>query len=293
MVRLAMSTAESPSRFPDVAPRGAVDWVLLGGIGALALALCLPALWFLSFVWIWRFTEFYGHVFLLPLVALYVLYENRHEVQAVLRELRPPPLGPLVVFAAAVYEVATVVGDAGFLAGQGVPIVLAAAAYAVGGTRLLRPFTLPLVFLVLMVPPPAPVIYALTARLKLFVTDVAVSLLHTGGAPVLAEGNRISVPGHTLFVADACTGLTSIVTLIPLAAVVAYFLSHGVWRRLAVLGSVVPLAMAGNVLRVTVTVLLVSRIGVETAQGLLHQGFGLATYAAGTLALVGVARLLR
>ena len=288
-----MSTAESPARLRVAAPRGAVDLVLLGGIGAAALALCLPALWFLSFVWIWNFVELYGHVFLMPLVALWLLYENRQGLWAALRELQPPAPGPLVVLVAATYQVAVVVGDAGFLAGLGVPIVLAATAYAVGGTRLLRPLALPLVFLALMVPPPTPVIYTLTARLKLFVTDVAVALLHAGGAPVLAEGNRISVPGHTLFVADACSGLTSIVTLIPLAAVVAYFLSHGIWRRAVVLASVVPLAMAGNVLRVVATVLLVSRIGIETAQGLLHEAFGVATYAVGTLALVGVARVLR
>ena len=124
-------------------------------------------------------------------------------------------------------------------------------------------------------------------------TDMAVWILQTGGAPVLGEGNRILVPGHTLFVSDACSGLTSIVTLLPVACILAYFMTRGIWRRALVVASVVPLTMAANVIRVVVTVQLVSVIGAEAAQGILHQSFGIATYALGTAALVGVARLLR
>jgi exosortase/archaeosortase family protein len=70
-------------------------------------------------------------------------------------------------------------------------------------------------------------------------------------------------------------------------------MTRGIWRRALVVASVVPLTMAANVIRVVVTVQLVSVIGAEAAQGNLHQSFGIATYAIGTAALVGVARLLR
>ena len=65
------------------------------------------------------------------------------------------------------------------------------------------------------------------------------------------------------------------------------------WRRLIVVASVIPLAVTANVIRVIVTVKLVSIIGPEAAQGLLHKTFGLTTYTVGTLAVVGVARLVR
>jgi exosortase len=181
----------------------------------------------------------------------------------------------------------------GFAAGLGIPLLLGALAWATGGGALLRPLALPLVFLTLMIPPPRFLLYEVLFRLKLFVTEVAITILHAAGATVLAEGNTISVPGHTLFVADACSGLTSIVTLLPLACVVAYFLTHGVWRRIVVVASVVPLSIAANVGRVVATVALVSRLGGDAAQGLLHESFGLATYVIGTLAVLGVARVLR
>ena len=103
----------------------------------------------------------------------------------------------------------------------------------------------------------------------------------------------LEIPGHTLFVADACSGLTAIVTLLPVGCVVAYFLARGWWRRLVVVASVVPLAMAANVVRVVATVMLVDTIGIQAAEGFLHESFGIFTYVVGTLFLVAFARVMR
>jgi exosortase len=204
-----------------------------------------------------------------------------------------PALGPVVVFAAAALEVAAVMGDVSSAACLGIPLLFGAVSYAIAGLPLLRSLALPLVLLAMMVPPPRFFTAEILFRLKLLVTKAAVFLLQAGGEIVTSEGNQILVPGQTLFVADACSGLTSIVTLLPLAFIVAYFLSRGIWRRALVVASVVPLALAANVLRVIVTVQLVSSQGVEFAQGLLHESFGTATFVLGTLAVIGVARILR
>lgn len=259
---------------------------------ALATAmLCIPA--FQSLAYLWQMNEFYGHAYAVPAVAAYLAFGNRAAVARALRPPQPPALGAPVALAAALLLVVAVVGDAGFLAGLAVPLVLAATLYAVGGVRLLRPLLLPLAFLALMVPPPAFLRDQILVRLKLFVTETAVGLLQRTGLTVTAEGNQILLPEGPLFVADACSGLTSIVTMLPIACIVAWFLSHGIWRRLLVVASVVPLAIVGNIVRVLATVLLVSRLGIEAAQGALHESFGLATYVIGTLAVIGVARLLR
>lgn len=226
-------------------------------------------------------------------MAAFLAWGNRLEIRRALQGLEPPLLGAFVSLAAALLLVLTVIGDAGFLAGLAIPLVLAATLYAIGGTPLLKPFLLPLAFVALMVPPPAFVQQIVLVQLKLFVTQVAVAVLHALGSTVLAEGNRILIPEGELFVADACSGLTSIVTMLPISCIVAWFLGRGVWRRALIVSSVVPLAIAANVARVTVTVLLASRFGLEAAQGALHESFGLATYVIGTLALVGVARVLR
>lgn len=258
---------------------------------SIALVLCIPALRGLSVLW--ERIEFYGHGFLLPLVSLYLVFASRRQIGRSLLDLRPPAFGVLFVLGSAVFEALMVMGDIRFCAGLGVPLVLGTTAYAVGGTSLLRPLLLPLFFLALMVPPPGVFMEEALFRLKLLVTDAAVAVLHAAAVPVLAQGNQIEIPGATLFVADACSGLTSIVTMLPLGCIVACFLSRGVWRRAVIIGSVVPLAMTANIVRVIVTVLIASRIDVDAAQGALHESFGVATYVVGMVSLVTIARMLR
>jgi exosortase len=265
--------------------------LLAGAVAALALAVVAPAL--AGLTGLFRRVEFYGHGYLVPAVAAYLAFSARHRIRKAFAALEPPRFGWLVALGAGLFQALMIVGDVGFAAGLGIPLVLGAAAFSIGGRRLVRPLVLPLAFLALMVPPPRFVLYELLPRLKLLVTQASVWILRSVGATVLGEGNQIEIPGHTLFVSDACSGLTSIVTMLPIACVLAWFLTRGVWRRAVVVASVVPLAMIANIVRILVTVQLVSSVGIEAAQGLLHESFGVATYAIGTLALVALARCLR
>jgi exosortase len=253
--------------------------------------LCVPALSLLSSIW--NRSEFYAHGYLIPPVAALLLWQRRADVGAALRTAEPPVAGWVALLAVASFEVLMVIGDVGFAAAVTIPVLLGTAAWAIGGAALLRPLLLPLGFLALMVPPPRFVTYEALSQLKLLVTKVSVALLQATGQTISARGNEIFVPGHSLFVADACSGLTSIVTLIPLACIVAYFLSHGLWRRAVLLAAVVPLAVTANVVRVVATVHLVSARGIEWAQGTLHDSFGMMTYLGGTLALIALAKVLR
>ncbi|MBW2288186.1 MAG: exosortase/archaeosortase family protein [Deltaproteobacteria bacterium] len=286
-----MTSVEDSSGDLDSVKASEIDRLLTISVVVFGLALCVPGLLSLSFLW--ESSLFYGHAYAIPVMAAYLAYANLGSLRIVSAELRPPLWGSLVVFGAATLQVLALMGDIRTVVGLGIPLLLGAIVYAIGGRRLLAPMTLPLIFLALMVPPPRFVTYQILFRLKLMVTEVAVAVLQVVGTTVTAEGNQILVPGHTLFVADACSGLTSIVTLMPLACIVAYFLSHGVWRRVIVVASVVPLTFVANVFRVIVTVRMVSTHGAEFAQGVLHETFGLATYVIGTLAVIGVARITR
>jgi exosortase len=259
------------------------------------LAACLlgviPGVELLS--WIWSRSEFLAHGYLMPALAAALLYMRRAELAEAVRSAPAPRSGPLWVLLAALFEGAAVVGEVSSAAGLGMPLMLGSVAYAVAGPRLLRVVTLPLVLLALAVPPPGFVLDPALLVLKGVVTKISVGFLQYCGYTVAALGNRILVPGHELFMANACSGLTSIVTLSPLAVVVAHFLSHGVWRRAVVIASVVPLAIATNIVRVTATIALVVHLGPAYGEGLMHEGFGVATFVVGTAGMIGVARWLR
>ncbi len=138
---------------------------------------------------------------------------------------------------------------AGLAEAQGLGIVtaIAAAVLWLRGPVWLRVLAFPIAYLLFMVPLPDAWLQPVILRLRLFVTEAAVWLLHAGGLTLLREGNVISLPnGESLFVADACSGVTSLVTLTPLAVLVAYLTERSLWRRVVIVLSVVPIAISFN-----------------------------------------------
>ena len=268
----------------------AEPWLRAACLVAAAVTIA-PGLRVLSYIW--SNTDFMGYGYLIPGSAVLLAWLRRSEIAAALELASPPPDGPLWVALAAAIESLGLLSDVGTVAGVGIPLLLGATAYAVGGARLARALALPIGFLFFMIPPPGFLVDPLLETLKSWVTHAAVAVLQLGGVLVAAQGNRIFLPGHELFVANACAGLNSIITLLPLGVVVATFLVRTPLRRALLVASVVPLAMLGNTVRVVTTAVLVTRYGIEVAEGTLHESFGVATFMLGAAALLGVARLLR
>ena len=153
----------------------------------------------------------------------------------------------------------------------------------------------PLAFLVFMVPLPQAWITPTIVQLQLIVSSAAVNLLGWFGSGVIRQGNVIQLPaGDELFVAEACSGITSIVTLTPLAVMFAYFTESKLARRMVIVLAVVPAAMLGNLLRVSVTVAAAERYGATAATGnLLHEFAGLITFTLACLALIALGGLMK
>lgn len=258
---------------------------------AASLLASWPALRLLSFVW--TGSEYLAHGYLIPVTSAGLVWMHRERILEDLRNATTPLVGPVIVLAAALFQTAAVLAGANASAGIGVVGTIGATIYAVGGRQLFRTLLVPVGFLVLMVPPPPLLEDRLLLGLKGLVIHLSVAILQAAGYSIAATGNRLFVPGHELFVADACSGLTSIVTLLPLGVIVAYFLSHGVWRRLVIIACVVPIAIVANLARVVITVALVASSGIEYAEGMVHESFGLVTFVGGTLVLLAIARLLR
>jgi len=261
------------------------DWLWLG---ALAVAFT-PALAALARVWLAH--DYYSHGFLVPLVAFWMFQAERRSL---------PPAGSdrrgLVAIAAA-----ALVYAAGFLAGDATLQGLALVGAVAGGVlRLygpvgLRRVAFPVAFLLFMVPVPVSILNPLIVQLQLLVSTLAVEILHVFGFSVLREGNVVLLPGdERLFVDEACSGITSIVTLLPLGVVLAYFTERTAVRRLALVAAVIPFAMLGNLVRVLATVAGADAFGVErVTRGALHDSAGLLTFVFSCLLLIGFGALMR
>ena len=152
---------------------------------------------------------------------------------------------------------------------------------------------LPLGYLIFMVPIPY-IIYDMVAfPLKLFVTRVSVACMKIVGVVVVREGNIIMFPTTTLEVADACSGIRSLISLLAIAAAYSFVMKTSNSRRWIIIFSAIPIAVATNALRVIVTGILAQWWGAKAAEGFFHEFAGMAVFVLAMVMLVSFGELLR
>jgi len=238
----------------------------------------------------WASAEYFQHGFLVPVVSLASAHPR-------IRGLGPSERHQRALFglvlALAVYAVGAAAGEAAF---QGLALI-GAIASLVGyrwGMRGLRRLAFPLGFLLFMVPLPESIVLPIVTKLQMLASAGAAGVLHVFGVMVLRNGNVMQLPnGEALFVAEACSGITSLPSLIPVGVVLARFTQTGLWQRLAVVAAVVPAALLGNMIRLVATVLAANAYGAERAtSGGLHDSAGLLTSAFAVLIVVAISGVI-
>jgi len=171
--------------------------------------------------------------------------------------------------------------------------VIAGAALAIGGWPALRRFAFALLFLAFLIPLPGFIVEAATGPLKQFVSAIVAILLGALGYPVERSGVVLDLGGHEMLVADACSGMNSIVSLTALTLLYVHLTGPSTARRwIVLLASVVPIAIAANVLRVLALVLVAYHFGDDAAQGVVHTAAGLLVFVAAFGMLVGLDSLV-
>lgn len=262
------------------------EWITAFGI-AVVFA---PAVFQLAGVW--SSVEYYSHGFLVPVASGLVAHGIARQRAALPRtgDWR----GGIALGAALLAQAAGVLS--GSVAIQGLALVgaLTGAVWALRGTAWLRALAFPLAFLLFMVPIPPDWLAPVVVQLLLFVTSAATRVLHAFGMPVLREGNVILLPGgDSLFVAEACSGLTSLVTLLPIAVLIAWLAPVATRWKIALALLAIPVAMLANLLRVVGTSVGAVRWGVDVVTGEpAHTLVGLAVYAIACIVLLAIARAM-
>jgi exosortase len=138
----------------------------------------------------------------------------------------------------------------------------------------------PLFYLSFAVPPPNTLIDQITAPLKQFVSYVSTSTLSALGMPIEREGVTIKIGQYQLLVEDACSGMNSLIGLFAISLLYIYLLRGSSLRYSAILTLfVIPIAIAGNILRIITLILLTYFFGDEVAQGFAHFAAGIFLFA--------------
>jgi exosortase len=232
-----------------------------------------------------------SHGFLVPLVSLYVAAQHRERLFGTTP--RPALFGVLVVALGILALAAGNVGAVLYVERASLVVVLAGLIVLNLGWGHFRLLAFPVLFLLLAVPPPAIVLNAVAFPLQLFAASTAEWVLYWLDIPVLREGNLMQLAHTTLEVADACSGIRSLVSLLALAIVFAYFF-HRSWLARGVLTlSAVPIAVVTNAGRVAGTGVLVHYFGPAAAEGFYHSFSGWLLFVSAFVLLAAESALIR
>ena len=273
----------------DAAPSGPVrlPWKAMIWFGALLFLGYAGVLSYL--VYQWYNDEDMGHGFFVPLVAGYIAWQRRGALASVKPSTNYWGL-VLVLFSALLLMVGTlgaqiVVSRVGFL------VALVGAILFLCGTQVLRILAFPLFLLLFMIPIPAMIYARITLPLQLFASRVAEAILGLFGIPVLRDGNVLELASQRLSVVEACSGIRSLLSLSFLSLVYAYFFDSKQWMRWVLLVSTVPIAIAANSARVTLTG-MISEYRSDLAQGFFHTAEGWVLFIVALALLIGVHQLI-
>ena len=287
----------------------------------IALAVALAFVYFTVLLKLgndWWHDENYSHGLLMPFVIAFILWQERK----LLSKARQEPwtwVGAAGIATSLFMLWAGTAGAELFVQRVSLVLMLVSVVLYFFGARMFRWLAIPLFLLVLSIPIPQILFNRIAFPLQLFASRCAVSAMWFLNIPVLRQGNVIEMMprGATepkrLAVVEACSGIRSLMTLITLAVIYAYFTkpkglyvagdddkktqsrvrtslsSITFWRSLILIVSAVPIAILTNAVRVSGTGVLAHYYGTRVADGFFHSFSGWVVYIAAALLLFATA----
>jgi len=239
----------------------------------------------------WNNDPNYSHGFLVPLVGAFFIWQRWPDLKNT--PVRPQIGGLLVAVAGLALLVMGYAGTEYFSMRISLVVVLTGIVLFWCGGQVFKKLALPLGFLAFMVPLPYIVYDSIAFPLKLMVARFSVLSLKALGIVVVREGNIIHFPQTVLEVADACSGLRSLMSLLALAVAYAFVAHSSTLKRWIIILSAIPIAVVTNMFRVIVTGVLAQHYGAAAAEGFFHEFAGLAVFAVAMLLLFALGFLLR
>lgn len=239
----------------------------------------------------WKKDDNYSHGFLVPFIAGYLAYMRKDDLAAAV--VRPCNAGLAVIAMGLVVLFFGWLGTEYFTMRSSLVIIIAGSVLYLLGWEVFKILLAPLCYLLLMVPIPYIIYDAAAFPLKLLVTEVSVLSMKALGIVVWQEGNILMFPNITLEVADACSGLRSIMSLLALGAAYAFVLHTKTRDRVILILSTLPIAIFTNCLRVIATGILAQYFGSAAAEGFFHEFAGLFVFGAAVVMFVALGTSLK
>jgi exosortase len=238
----------------------------------------------------WWTDDNYSHGFIVPLFSGYLVWQRRAALAAV--PLRGHWLGwPLLVAGLGAFILGDLAAE-NFLQRSSLIVIVAALVLVHAGMPAFRLVAFPLAYLVFMIPLPATVFYKIAFPLQTLAANNSAWALEMLGVPVLLDGNVIHLSRVTLGVAEACSGIRSLISLLALAVAWAY-VTMPLAAMAILVAAAVPITIAANAARIVVTGLIGQAFGMQYAQGFFHSFSGWLIFVVAFLCLLALHGLIK
>ena len=258
----------APANQPSASSR--LNWLPYVTIAILLIILYYRVA--IKLVYDWYNIPDYSHGFLVPLFSIFLLWDKRKQIAAT--PVLPTWTGlPMIVFGLIIL-IFGIYGVDLFTSRISFVFLLTGLVWTFFGGQMLRQLLFPIMVLLLAIPFPAIIFNQITFPLQLMASRLASMILPLLGVPVLQEGNVIELPVMKLEVAEACSGIRSLMSLFTLAVFYGYFLERTTKRRVVLALASIPIAVAANVARIVGTGLCVQYWDPDKALGFFHEFSG-------------------
>lgn len=220
----------------------------------------------------WRDLPDFSHGPLIPFFVAFLIWDKRHKLRSL--PVIPTWSGLTLVALGSFELLLGVLGADLFLERTSFVLLVAGIVWTLLGRAFVRELKFVLFVFLLAIPIPAVLFNQITFPLQLRASELASQTLQLLGVPVLQDGNIIQLPAMPLEVAEACSGIRSLMSLFTVAVIYGYFLERENWKRLVLALSAVPIAVAANVARIVGTGLCVQYWDPQKALGFFHEFSG-------------------
>lgn len=229
-----------------------------------------------------------GHGLLLAPLSIWLAWRRglapRHAPQ--------PVWGLVAIVVAILFRYVSALAAEAFVARSAMFLALGGVVVWGWGFRQLLHWWLPVLLLALSMPLPEIVLGSLALPLQFQASKLGAALLSTRGIPVHLDGNVIRLPGHDLFVTEACSGLRSLTALLSLGVLLGGLVLRSPWSRVAIVALSIPVAVLVNGVRVFGTGFLVAFVNPALAEGFSHMTEGWLLFVVAFAILAGIAKLI-
>jgi exosortase D (VPLPA-CTERM-specific) len=238
----------------------------------------------------WVTTDEYGYGFLIPVIAVFLVWQKKNDLEKLDRKGSWFGLA-VTVFGLALFllgELSTlyIIVQYAFL------IVIAGTALSFLGWQGFRIVAMPILLLVFMIPLPGFLYSGLSSELQLISSKLGVAVIRLFDISVYLEGNVIDLGSYRLQVVEACSGLRYLFPLASLAFIAAYMFRGALWKKAIIFLSSAPITVVMNSIRIGIIGVLVEYQGPSAAEGFLHYFEGWVIFMACMGILIGEMWLL-